>query len=106
MIEFLLDNGTSVAGLLTGVVLALAGYAIKEYVIPFLKIGQRLTYARYIAAIADDLTDDLRAKYPDKQWLAHLDEAIDKLIAMCGISTDVAGRVVRASSARKTTDVG
>jgi hypothetical protein len=87
--------------LLIGVVLIAAGYVLKVYVVPYLKTGQRLTYAKYIAAIADDLTDELRAKYPDKQWLAHLDEAIDRLIRLCGVSTEVAGRVVRASSARK-----
>ena len=102
MIDYLLNNGTSVASLLVSIGVVMAGYVIKSYLIPYLQTGQRLTYAKYIATIADDLTDDLRAKYPEKEWLAHLDEAIDRLIRLCGVSTEVASRVVRASSTRKT----
>jgi len=81
--------------------LILAGHAVKKYVIPFLMVGRRQHYARYIAKIADDVTDDLKGKYPDKEWLKHLDEAVDSLAAICGVGPDVARRAVNASAARK-----
>ena len=88
-------------GLLGTVAMALATYAANRYVIPFLRVGERQRYAGYIAAIADDLTDELRHKYPDREWLKHLDEAIDTLVAICGISRSVAGRALNAAAARK-----
>ncbi len=100
MESFLLDSG-SWLGLLGSVGLLLAGHLAKKYVIPFLSVGNRKQYASYIATIADELTDDLRAKYPDKEWLQHLDEAIDTLIEICGISEDIARRAINASAARK-----
>lgn len=81
--------------------LILAGHVVKKYVIPFLSAGRREQYARYIAMIADDITDDLKGKYPEKEWLKHLDEAVDQLIAICEISPDVARRAINASVARK-----
>lgn len=81
--------------------LVLAGHAVRKYVLPFLTIGRRERYARYIARIADDVTDDLRGKYPEKEWLRHLDEAVDRLISICGIAPDVARRAVNASVVRK-----
>jgi hypothetical protein len=101
MIDSLFGDLTTLVGLLTSVVLTVAGYLIKRYVVPFLQVGTRLQYARYLAAIADDLTDELRAKYPEKEWLTHLDEAVDRLIEMCGISREVAGRVVSAAASRR-----
>jgi len=88
-------------GVLGSLGLVLAGHVVTKYIIPFLSVGRREQYARYIALVADDVTDDLRAKYPDKQWLRHLDEAVDSLISICGITPDVARRAVNASAARK-----
>jgi len=81
--------------------LVLAGHVVSKYVIPFLAVGRREQYARYVALIADEVTDDLRGKYPDKEWLKHLDEAVDRLISICGIAPDVARRAVNASAVRK-----
>jgi len=89
-------------GLLGSVGLLLAGHIAKKYVIPFLKIGKRQHYAQYIAIIADEITDDLINKYPQKSWLKHLDEAVDTLITICGIGTDIARRAINASVTRKT----
>lgn len=88
-------------GVLGSVGLMLAGFLAKQYVIPFLSIGHRQKYAEYIAAIADEVTDELRARYPEKDWLAHLDEAVETLIEICGISREVAMRAIKASAARK-----
>jgi hypothetical protein len=97
---FSLDPG-SWLGLLGSVGLLLVGHVAKKYIIPFLSVGNRKQYATYIATIADEVTDDLRSKYPDKEWLQHLDEAIDALISICGISEDIARRAINASVARK-----
>ena len=99
--DFIFAKSGSIVSLLGSLGLVMASYVAKKYVIPFLSVGQRQKYAEYLAAIADDVTDELRAKYPDKEWLAHLDEAVDRLIEICGVSRDIARRVVMASVARK-----
>lgn len=99
--ESLITQPASWLTLLGTVGLSLVGFLADKYVVPFLKVGKREKYAGYIAVIADDVTDELRLKYPDKAWLTHLDEAIDRLISICGIDSDVAGRAVRAAAARK-----
>ena len=99
--EAFIGNPTSLIGLLGTVGLTLIGYLANRYVIPFLKVGKRQKYALYIAAIADELTDELRATYPEREWLGHLDEAVDSLISICGVTPDIARRAVKASAARK-----
>ena len=101
MLESILGSSTSWFGLLGSIGLLVAGQIANKYVIPFLKVGKRKSYAGYIAAMADELTDDLRQKYPDKEWLKHLDEAIDLLTELCEISPEVASRAINASVARK-----
>ncbi|HOP06019.1 MAG TPA: hypothetical protein PLF13_01875 [candidate division Zixibacteria bacterium] len=100
--ESFLTSSSSWLGLLGSIGLMLASQLATRYVIPFLKIGKRQQYAGYIATIADEVTDDLRTRYPDKDWLAHLDEAIDSLISICGISSEIAQRAVSAAVGRKT----
>ncbi len=99
--ENLLSQPLSWLGVLGSVGLLLAGHVAKKYIIPFLSAGSRQQYARYIAMIADEVTDDLKRKYPEKEWLRHLDEAIDTLISICEISPEVARRAINASVARK-----
>ena len=81
--------------------LLLAGHLARKYVIPFLQIGKRQRYAQFIAEIADEVTDDLRNRYPQKSWLKHLDEAIDALVSICGVSSEIARRAINAAVARK-----
>ena len=94
-------SGSSWLGLLGSLGLMLASYLAKRYVIPFLQVGKRQQFAQYITVIADEVLDELRLKYPDRQWLTHLDEAIRKLAEICGIAPDIAERAIRASAARK-----
>ena len=94
-------GGNSWLGLLGSLGLMLVSYLAKRYVIPFLQVGKRQQFAQYITAIADEVIDELRLKYPERQWLAHLDEAIRTLAEICGISVDIAERAIRASAARK-----
>ena len=55
-------------GLIGTISLTLVTYLAKKFLVPFLKIGNRTRHAQYISVIADDITDDLRARYPDNEW--------------------------------------
>jgi len=88
-------------GVLGSVGLTVLAFLAQKYVVPFLQVGHRQKYAEYIADIADEITDEMRLKYPDKEWLQHLDEAVDQLIQICGISSDVARRAINAAASRK-----
>ena len=81
--------------------LFLIGWFAKKYLVPYLQIENRRMYAKYIAIIADDITDELRAKYPNQSWAKYIDEAVDKIIEICNINTDIAKRVISASISRK-----
>jgi hypothetical protein len=54
-----------------------------------------------VATIAAEVIDELRAKHPDKKWLEHLEEAVETVAAICGVSIDIARRAVNAASARQ-----
>ena len=99
--ETLFGQPSSWLSLLGSIGIIFAGHIANKYVIPFLKIGNRKDYAQYIAAIADEITDDLKNKYPEKEWLQHVDAAVDSLIAICDISPQVARRAINAAMSRK-----
>jgi len=101
MLKAFLIGPDSLLGLLGTIGLTMAGYLANRYVIPFLKVGKRQKYAQYIAAMADELTDELRGRYPEREWLAHLDEAVDRLIDICRVSQEIARRAIKASAARR-----
>jgi hypothetical protein len=88
-------------GIFGSVGLLLISYVAKKYIIPFLQVGKRQKFAQYITIIADEVIDELRSKYPERTWLAHLDEAIKILSEICDISPEIAERAVKASAARK-----
>lgn len=94
-------NADSWLGVLGSVGLMLISWVAKKYVIPFLQVGKRKKFAEYITVIADEVISELRLKYPDQSWLQHLDEAIAKLAEICGVSSDIAARAVKASAARQ-----
>lgn len=77
------------------------GWATKKWLIPFLSTEARKKVAEYILIIADEVTDWLVAKYPEKDIWKYLDKAVDKVIEVCGISREVAERAVEAAMARK-----
>ena len=99
--EFLGNSLLSWTGLLGSVGMLLVSYLAKKYVIPFLQVGKRRQYAYHIATIADELTDELRLKYPGKNWVKHLDEAVDTLMAVCEIDREIARRALQAAASRK-----
>lgn len=88
-------------GIVGSVGLVLVGHVVRKYVVPFLAAGKRQRQAQFIAMIADELTDELRKKYPDKRWLQRLDEAVDILVAICNVGPEIARRAINASAARK-----
>jgi hypothetical protein len=101
ILDFLASNILGLAGGIGTVFLTLAAWMAKKHLVPFLVVEKRMRFAKYIACIADEITDDLVRKYPDKEWIVYFDEAVDKIIAVCGIDTDVAGRAISAALARK-----
>ena len=90
----LLNEPNAWLSILGSVGLMLLGHLANRYVIPFLKVGKRKQYAQFIAVIADEVTDDLKNRYPENEWLKHIDEAVDAIISICGVSSDIARRAV------------
>jgi hypothetical protein len=91
---------TSWLGVLGSLAILLAGHIATKYVIPFLSIGKRQRYAELIAMLADEITDELKAKYQE-DWTDYLDQAVDKLIMILGIEPEIARRAINAAAARK-----
>ena len=88
-------------GLLGSMALMVVGHVGRKYLLPFLSVGKRQRYAGFVAQIADEITDDLRHKYPDREWTEWLDEAVDLLVDICEVGPDVARRAISAAVARK-----
>lgn len=99
--DFIVNNFLTIVGGTGTVLLAVIGWVTKKYLVPYLKVESRRKYAKYIALIADEITDELRAKYPNQSWAKYIDEAVDKIIKICGIDTEIARRAVMAAINRK-----
>lgn len=97
-----LFSSNPIINLLSTVGIAVLTYLANRHIIPFLAIGKRKQFAEYIATIADEVIDDLRAKYPNKAWLTKLDEAVETLVLICDIESEIARRAINASAARTT----
>lgn len=94
-------HSPSVLEIVATVGLTLAGFLAQRFVIPFLKIGKRQRYAQFIATIAAEVIEDLKSRHPDKKWLEHLDEAVETVAQICGVSPEIARRAVSAAQARQ-----
>lgn len=92
---------SSVENGIVGIVLLAVGYLTKKYLLPYLKTEMACKMAEYILLIADEVTDQLVAKYPEKDVYKFLDAAIDKIIEVCGVKREVAERAVQAALGRK-----
>jgi hypothetical protein len=80
---------------------ALVVWLARQYLVPYLAVEKRRRYAEYIALIADEVTDDLIRKYPESDWMKRLDEAVDKIMEICGIEDEIARRAASAAISRK-----
>ncbi len=101
ILSFIFGNIGAILGGVGSAVVATAGWVSAKYLAPFLKIGKRKQFAQWIAVIADEITDELVQRYPDKKWLERLDEAVDRLAEVCQIDKSISGRAVRAAISRK-----
>jgi len=97
----MLNNLFAVFGGVWSVLLAVGTFWLRRELRPYLKVEQRRRMAEWIARLADDITDELRARYPESAWLERLDDAVDRLIDAAGIEQSVAQRAIRAAAARK-----
>ncbi|MCJ7577268.1 MAG: hypothetical protein MUO91_02325 [candidate division Zixibacteria bacterium] len=86
---------------LGAILLLLLGWVVKKYAIPFLNTELKKRMAEYILLIADEVTDQLVAKYPKNELLKWLDQAVDKIMEITGVSKEVATRAAQAALARK-----
>jgi hypothetical protein len=94
-----LTNNTLQA--LGAILLLLLGWVAKHYLIPYLNTELRKKVAEYVLLIADEVTDQLVAKYPQNELLKWLDQAVDKIMEITGVSKEVATRAAQAALARK-----
>lgn len=83
------------------ILLLFLGWAVKRYLIPFLDTELKKKMAEYVLLIADEVTDQLVAKYPQNEFLRWLDQAVDKIMEITGVSQEVATRAAQAALARK-----
>jgi hypothetical protein len=86
---------------LGGVLLLLLAWAMKRYLIPFLDTELKRKMAEYVLLIADEVTDQLVAKYPQNELFKWLDQAVDKIMEITGASREVATRAAQAALVRK-----
>jgi hypothetical protein len=86
---------------LGAILLLLLGWVIKKYLIPFLNTELKRKMAEYVLLIADEVTDQLVAKYPKNELLKWLDQAVDKIMEITGVSKEVATRAAQAALFRK-----
>ncbi|MFQ5606484.1 MAG: hypothetical protein ACE5GA_00950 [Candidatus Zixiibacteriota bacterium] len=100
-LEFVSSNIGSILGGVGSAALAVIGWVGSRHLVPLLQVGKRKQFAQWIAVIADEVTDALVARYPNKRWLEALDEAVDSLVEICGVSQEISRRAVDAALARK-----
>jgi hypothetical protein len=91
---------------LGGILLLILGWAVKKYLIPYLNTQLKKKMAEYVLLIADEVTDQLVAKYPKNEWLRWLDQAVDNIMEITGVSEDIATRAAQAALARKGVKCG
>ena len=100
--DLIANHLPTILEIFSGIFISFMLWFAKRYVAPYLKVEKRHRYAEYIAIIADDITDDLVRNYPDKEWAKRLDEAVDKIMVVCGVDDEIARRAASAAFSRKT----
>lgn len=101
IVSHIINHLPALIDIFGAIFMALIVWFARQYLAPYFKVERSRRYAEYIAAIADDVTDDLVCSYPDKEWVKRLDEAVDKIMAVCGVEGEIARRVASAALSRK-----
>lgn len=96
--SFLKDWSLTALGSLLMLVLS---WVAGKYLPKLLDTERKKRMAEYLLKIADDLTDYFIQKYPDSKYAQWIDQAIEKLMEICGVERDVAERVLKAVIERK-----
>lgn len=99
--NFVLTSLFKAAGGIWVVLSIVLVWMTKKHLVPLLAIERNRRYAEWIARIADEVTDDLVQKYPNERWTKFLDNAVDKVMEITGISKETARRAVTSAVARK-----
>ena len=76
-------------------------WLLKKYLLPLLNSELKKTVAQHVLLIADDVTDWLIEMYPDQKPYKYLDQIVDKIMEICGVSKVVAERAAKAALKRK-----
>lgn len=82
--------------------LILSGVALvaAKFLVPWLKKGTRMRYATHLTHLADEITDDLLARYPDKDWSRILEESVETIRKELGV-TDLSEKRLNFTSKKK-----
>jgi len=99
--SWILNHSGVLIGGLWALVLPLLARWVRSEVRPYIQTERRRRMAQWIGYLADDLTDELRVRYPQSQWIQRLDEAVDTLSEAAGIAPEVARRAIHAAAGRK-----
>src|SRR3972149_152811 len=77
------------------------GWLAQKYLAPYLSTEKRRKMAGHILLIADDVTSSLLLKYPNSGWASWIDQAVEEIMEITGVSRDVALRAAKAALVRK-----
>jgi hypothetical protein len=98
MFDFISNNLLPSLGSLGILVL---GWLTQKYIVPFLSTENRKRLAEHILVIADEVTGSLLLKYPNSGWAGWIDQAVEEIMRITGVSREVALRAAKAALVRK-----
>lgn len=77
------------------------GWLAQKYLVPYLSTEKRKKMAEHILLIADEVTGSLLLKYPNSGWASWIDQAVEEIMEITGVSRDVALRAAKAALVRR-----
>ena len=81
--------------------LVVVGWVAQKYLVPFLATEQKKRLAEHVLLIADEVTSSLVLKYPASGWANWIDQAVEQIMQISGVSREVAMRAATAALVRK-----
>lgn len=82
-------------------ILIVLGFVVVKFLVPLLKSQLSKSIASHLLIIADDVTDYYVDKYPNSKPAEWIDQAVDKIIEVMGVSRETAKRAAIAALQRK-----